>query len=80
MWEARFESCNFEHARQTTEQSGSAAGLQDKLVWPNEHAGFGEQVGVDMVGFEDRQDFAVDEIKHALPRLGGYHLQTTRLA
>lgn len=44
----------------------------------DEHAGFGQEVGVDMLRFNDGQDFAVHQIEHLFPGVGGNFLETQR--
>jgi hypothetical protein len=51
----------------TKQECSSAAGLQDQLMGKDEHAGFGEKVGIDMLGFNDGKNLAIDQVEHLLP-------------
>lgn len=75
-WETGIHSGNAEQAAKAQQQSGRSASLQDDLVGEDEHAGLGEQIGVDVVRFDDGQDLAVDQVQHALPDGGADCLQT----
>jgi hypothetical protein len=78
MRETSIEGCDFQETGQAVEQGGSSACLEDDLVGEDEHARLGKEVGIDMLGFDDRQDLAIDEIQHLLPGVSGDGLQSER--
>jgi hypothetical protein len=67
---------DLEDARKTTQQSRRAACLQDELVREDKHARFREEIGIYIFGLDNRQDFAIDQIKHCLPDFGGDSLES----
>jgi len=36
-------------------------------VWENKHAGFRQEISIDMLGLNHRENFAIDEVQHFLP-------------
>ena len=48
-------------------------------MWEDEHARLGEKIGIDVGGFDNGQNLAVDQIKHGLPDLGGDGFEPVRL-
>lgn len=45
-------------------------------MWEDEHAGFREEVGVNALGLDYRQDLAIDQVQHVLPYFGRNSLQS----
>jgi hypothetical protein len=66
---------NLQQARKSVKQSCRATGLEDNLVGEHKHARFGKQIGIYMLGFDDGQHLAVDQIQHFLPGLSRYSLE-----
>jgi hypothetical protein len=59
--------CNVKHALKTEKKSGSSTSLENDLVRKDKHARLGEKVSVHVVRLEDRQNLAVDHVKHGNP-------------
>jgi hypothetical protein len=76
MGKSSVESSNLQQARKTQEQGGSAACLQDHFVGKDEHARLRKKIGIDMFGLDDREDFAVNKIKHLLPGISGHDFES----
>ena len=70
--------CDLEDTRETTEQGSRTACLQDDFMGKDEHARLRKKIGIDVLTFDDGQNFAVDEVKHALPDFGGHGLESIR--
>ena len=58
---------NVKHALKTEKKSGGSTGLENDLVRKDKHARLGEEVSVHVVRLEDRQNLAVDHVKHGNP-------------
>ena len=70
---------NAEHQVQTEQQSSGTTGLENDLVGKHKHAGLGKEVGVHILGVDDRQDLAVNQVKHRGPGVRVDGLQATLL-
>jgi hypothetical protein len=63
---------NLQHTSEAPEQGRGAASLEDELVGEDEHARLRQEVGIDVFGLDDRENLAVNQIKHVLPDLHGH--------
>jgi hypothetical protein len=72
-------SCTSQHIAKAKEECSGATSLEDKLVWEDKHARFGQKVGIDMLRLNHREDLAVNLVEHQLPSFRGYCLQAILL-
>lgn len=56
-------------------KSGGSARLKNKFVGKHEHAGLGEQIGVHVLRFKNREDLAINHVEHSNPDLASDRLQ-----
>lgn len=78
-WESSINSRNSQHATKSKQEGGGAAGLEYKLVWKDEHARLREKVSINMFGFDDRKNLAIDQIQHFLPCFARHRFQSILL-
>lgn len=74
--ETSIKSSNFENARKSMQKGSGATGLEDQLVREDEHAGFGQEVGIDVIRLDNGENLAVDEVEHAFPGVRRHGLES----
>jgi hypothetical protein len=75
--EAGVQGRNFEDPGQARQKGGGPARFQNEFMGPDEHARLGKQVGIDIIRFDNRQDLAVDQVKHILPDVRRHCLEAS---
>lgn len=74
-WEADTGSAR-EDLLESEQEGGGSAGLENDFMWEDEHARLREQVRVNLIGLDNREDLAVNHVQSDLPGLLGDSLQS----
>jgi hypothetical protein len=67
---------NVKHSLEAEKKGSGSASLEDDLVRKDKHARLGEKVRIHHLTLKNRQDLAIDHVKHGNPGIGRNSLET----